>query len=65
LDADTHYCLQQVPEQRVQTSVLPTHMAAPSAGATIVAFADTGFFRLLVVGLHSSSIITRYADMML
>ena len=58
----TRFCLHQVPEQRVHTSVLPTHMAAPSAGASIVAFADTGFFRLLVVGLHSSNFITRFAN---
>ncbi len=58
----TYCCLHQVREQRVFTSVLPTHMAAPSAGASIVAFADTGFFRLLVVGLHSSNMITRLAN---
>ena len=55
----TEMCPRQVPEQRVFTSVLPTHMAAPSAGVAIVAFADTGFFRLLVVGMHNSNVITR------
>ena len=56
---------QQVPEQRVMTMVLPTHMAAPSAGASIVIFADTGFFRLLVVGSRSTGAISRCTDFVL
>ena len=45
----------------MRTMVLPRHMAAPSAGASIVAFADTGSFRLLVVGLRSRNVISRCA----
>ena len=51
----------QVHEQRVFTAVLPTHMAAPSAGAPIVAFADAGFFQLIVVGMRSRNVFARRA----